>query len=74
MNENRNKIMFPKNYYNCKYLLILYLILLKLKNNTEWNNFADRFNNQSRMDKFKDCSNYRKRFIWKSYLDILLLD
>lgn len=69
-NKNRKKIIFDKKLYNCKYLLILYLILVRIKCNTLWNNFAIRFFNQTNTEKFKS-SNYRKRFLWNTYLDML---
>lgn len=71
INKNRKKIMFPNYYYNCKYLLILYLILLKYKSDNEWNDFVTRFMNQINNPNFKNSS-YRKKFLWDSYVEILL--
>lgn len=69
-NKNRKKIIFQSDLYNCKYLLILYLILIRFKCNDEWNNFATRFLNQINCDNF-NSSNYRKKFLWDSYLNVL---
>jgi len=72
INNNRKKLVFPKKFYNCKYLLILYSILLEFKRDKEWNDFVTRFLNHGRMEKFQNSSNFRKRFIWQTYLDTLL--
>lgn len=69
-NKNRKKIIFSSKLYNCKYILILYLILIRFKCNNEWNDFITRFKNQMKCDHFK-CSNYKKKFLWNTYLDIL---
>jgi hypothetical protein len=70
-NKNRTPIMFACNLFNCKYLLILYLILIRFKDNSEWNCFIKKFDNYMKSDKFNSSSNYRKRFLWNSYLDLL---
>jgi len=38
--KNKIDIELPLKFYNCKYLFILYKILIKMVDNQKWNNFA----------------------------------
>jgi hypothetical protein len=65
--KNRNTLIIPSGYYNQKYLLLLYSILEKFKNNKDWNTFVNLLNNRVKDEKFNKHRNFKKYMLWKQY-------
>lgn len=66
--KNKIDIELPLKFYNCKYIFILYKILIKMIDNQKWNNFALLLMNKIRTRELY-YKNYKKKFLWCKYLE-----
>ena len=56
-NKNRFDIILPLKLYNSKYIFILYLILIRMGNDTFWNNFSLLLTRKVNCKKFVESKN-----------------
>ena len=68
-NKNRFDIILPLKLYNSKYIFILYLILIRMGNDTLWNNFSLLLTRKVKCKKFVESKNEKKKFLWNKYLE-----
>ena len=64
-------IYLPKEFYNIKYLHLLYLILLEINKNKElWNGFAIDLKTQLKSEIFIKHKNKKKHYLWNKLEEI----
>ena len=66
-------IYLPKDFYNIKYLHLLYLILLKINKNKElWNGFTIDLKTQLKSEIFIKHKNKKKHYLWNTLEELFI--